>query len=326
VPKNLFKHAKRFLPLIGIAIFVYLIYRLGFQDILDALFSISPIYIIISSLLIIPQALIRNYEWRLIQKEQKIKIGFWQSFKVLFIGNFYGSFTPSYLGILMRVPYMKEKTREPYGKLFINTVIDGVIHTLSLYGMLFIGALIVVGKVPIILYITSVWIISLAIFIIYFIKKERGEKLLRFLIKYFIPRTVKHYFHNFVDTFYADFPRIRKLILPFIIGILTWVIVFSQEYIIVLSLGITIPYIYFLLIFPIANVAGFLPVTFAGLGVRELTSIFLFSTFFGLAEEKVFVFTLVGFVITDVLVGFIGFLFSLAETRKRGKPLEFAFN
>jgi glycosyltransferase 2 family protein len=326
VPKKLFKQAKRFLPIIGIAIFLYLIYRLGFEKITDAILSIPPIYIILSISLTVPLVIIRNYEWQIIQREQKIKIGFWQSLKVLFIGNFYGSITPSYLGILMRVPYMKEKTREPYGKLFVNTVIDGVIHTFSLYVMMFIGALLLIRTIPIIFYITSVWIIVLAIVLIYFIKKERGEKLLYLLVKYFIPKKIKHHFHNFVSTFYTDFPRINRLILPLILGVLTWIIVFSQEYIIVLSLGLSIPYLSFLILFPIANVAGFVPITFAGLGTRELTSIFLFSTFFAVAEEKVFVFTVIGFVITDVLPGFIGFILSLTETKKRGKSLESIFN
>jgi uncharacterized protein (TIRG00374 family) len=326
VPKKLFKQAKRFLPLIGIAIFVYLIYRLGFEKITDAILSIPPIYIILSISLTVPLVIIRNYTWQIIQREQKIKIGFWQSLKVLFIGNFYGSITPSYLGILMRVPYLKEKTREPYGKLFVNTVIDGVIHTFSLYVMMFIGALLLIRTIPIIFYITSVWIIVLVILLIYFIKKERGEKLLYLLVKYFIPKKIKHHFHNFVGTFYTDFPRINRLILPLFLGVLTWIIVFSQEYIVVLSLGLSIPYLYFLILFPIANVAGFVPITFAGLGTRELTSIFLFSTLFAVAEEKVFVFTLIGFVITDILPGFIGFILSLTETKKRGKPLESIFN
>ena len=146
--------------------------------------------------------------------------------------------------------------------------------------------------------------------------KER-EKLFRLLIQYLIPKKLKTNLYSFVDTFYTDFPEIKKLLLPLILGIFTWIIIFSQEYIIVLALGIDIPYLYFLLLFPIANVVGFIPITFAGLGTRELTAIFLFSTLFGVVEEEVFVFTLLGFVITDIFTGFIGFILSLTETKKR---------
>jgi uncharacterized protein (TIRG00374 family) len=309
------KQIKKFLPLIGIAIFIYLIYSLNVEKIIDAILSIPPIFILLSLSLTIPRIIIRNYAWQLIQKEQKIRISFLQSLKVFLIGYFYGSITPAYVGQLMRVPYMKDKTKEPYGKLFVNTVIENVIHTLSLYVMMIFGALLALGTIPELFFLTVIWIIILALILLYFIKKERGEKLFLILVKSLIPRKFKNHFNKFIGTFYIDFPKIKKLIAPFILGFFTWIIIFSQEYIIVLALGLDIPYLYFLLIFPIANFAGFIPITFAGIGTRELTSIFLFSTLFSVTEEKVFVFTLLGFIITDIFTGFIGFIASLTEAK-----------
>lgn len=315
--RKIFKQAKKFLPLIGIAIFVYIVYNLDIEKIIVVFLSINPIFIICSLALTIPRLIIRNTAWQIIQKEQKITISFFQSLKIFLIGYFYGSITPGYIGQLMRVPYMKEKTGAPYGKLFVNSLVEIIIHTLSLYGMMFIGALLVMGVLPELLYISGIWVVLLAIILFYFIKRERGEKLFHLLIQYLIPKKLKTNLYRFVDTFYTDFPEIKKLLLPLILGIFTWIIIFSQEYIIVLALGIDIPYLYFLLLFPIANVVGFIPITFAGLGTRELTAIFLFSTLFGVGEEEVFVFTILGFVITDIFTGFIGFILSLTETKKR---------
>lgn len=315
--RKIFKQAKKFLPLIGIAIFVYIVYNLDIEKIIVVFLSINPIFIICSLTLTIPRLIIRNTAWQIIQKEQKITISFFQSLKIFLIGYFYGSITPGYIGQLMRVPYMKEKTGAPYGKLFVNSLMETIIHTLSLYGMMLIGALLVMGVLPELLYISGTWVVLLAIILFYFVKRERGEKLFRLLIQYLIPKKLKTNLYRFVDTFYTDFPEIKKLLLPLILGIFTWIIIFSQEYIIVLALGIDIPYLYFLLLFPIANVVGFIPITFAGLGTRELAAIFLFSTLFGVVEEEVFVFTLLGFVITDIFTGFIGFILSLTETKKR---------
>ncbi|MCK5258249.1 MAG: flippase-like domain-containing protein, partial [Thermoplasmatales archaeon] len=309
--RKIFKQAKKFLPLIGIAIFVYIVYNLDIEKIIVVFLSINPIFIICSLTLTIPRLIIRNTAWQIIQKEQKITISFFQSLKIFLIGYFYGSITPGYIGQLMRVPYMKEKTGAPYGKLFVNSLMETIIHTLSLYGMMLIGSLLVMGVLPELLYISGTWVVLLAIILFYFVKRERGEKLFRLLIQYLIPKELKTNLYRFVDTFYTDFPEIKKLLLPLILGIFTWIIIFSQEYIIVLALGIDIPYLYFLLLFPIANVVGFIPITFAGLGTRELTAIFLFSTLFGVVEEEVFVFTLLGFVITDIFTGFIGFILSL---------------
>jgi len=314
---ELFKSVKKYLPLIGIAIFVYLIFSLDINKIKDAILSINPIFLVFAIIPMLPRVIIRNHVWQLILKEQKIHISYVESLKIYLIGYFYGSITPGYMGQLIRIPFMKEKTGEPYGKLFVNTLIETIIHSLSLYGMMIMGALLVVWAMPQIFTITIIWIIILGIVLFYFIKKERGEKLFYILIKYFIPKNLKKNLNIFVDTFYTDFPRIKKLVIPLIIGISTWVIIFSQEYIIVLGMGLDIPYLYFLLLFPIANVAGFIPITFAGLGTREFTSIFIFSTIFGVTKEEVFVFTLVGFIITDILTGFIGFILSLTEARTK---------
>jgi len=319
VTKKIFKHAKKLLPFIGIAILIYTIYTLDIEKIKNAFFSIKPIFIILALSLTLPRVLIRNYAWQLIQKEHNIKLTFFQSLKIFLIGYFYGSITPGYLGQLMRVPYMKEKTGEPYGKLFVNSSIESIVHSSSIYITMIIGALLVVETFPGIFLIAIVWIIILASIIIYFIKKERGEKLFYILIKYLIPKKLKHNLNRFVQTFYNDFPKINKLIIPFILGLFTWIIIFSQEYIIVIALGLNIPYIWFLLVFPLANAAGFLPITFAGLGTRELAAIVLFSTLFAVAEEKIFVVSLLGFIITDLFTGFIGFLATLTEASEKHK-------
>jgi len=315
--KNWFRVAKKFLPLIGIIIFIFTIYNLNTEKIIDAFLSINPLFIVLSTLLTIPVLIIRNYSWQIILKEQKISVGYWQSLKIYLIGIFYSSITPGYLGILMKIPYLKEKTGAPYGKLFVNVIINSITSNLSLYGVIIVGAIIVIGTFPELIIISVMWAIILAVILLYFIRKERGEKLLYALIKYLIPKKLKHDFNRFVNTFYIDFPRLRILILPFILGIIKWIIILSQEYIIVLAVGADIPYLYFLLLFPVANVAGYIPISFAGLGVRELTAIVIFSTLFAVQEEKILVFTLVGFIITDIFIAFAGFLLTLTEAGKK---------
>ncbi len=226
---------------------------------------------------------------------------------------FYGSISPGYSGQLMRVPYLKERTGEPYGKLFINTIVETFIHSFSLYGMMIIGAFMAIGTLPELLPITIAWMITFALLAVYFTKKERGEKFFGILITYLIPRKLKSHLNALVNTFYSDFPRFKVMILPYLLGIITWIIVFSQEYLILLGMGLQIPYFAFLLLFPIANVAGFIPITFGGLGTRELTAIFIFTTLFSVASEQILVLSLVGFIITDLFLGFLGFLLSLTR-------------
>ncbi len=322
VQYHLFSRLKKFFPIIGIFLFIYTIYILDIGKIIEAFLSIDPIFLLIALPLTIPHIIIRNKAWLLIQKEQNIHIPFWISLKIFLIGYFYGSITPAYVGQLMRIPYMKEQTNEPYGKLFINSFLETTLHTLSLYGMIFIGALLVLGSFPHLLYLIIAWFVILTVIIAFFIDKKRGEKAFHFLVRHLAPSRLKPYFTQFFDTFYHDFPMIRSLFLPGFIAMFTWIIVFSQEYLIVMALDLDIPYLYFLLLFPVANAAGFLPITFAGLGTREFTAVIIFSTLFNVPGEQVFVVSLLGFIITDIVIGLIGLVVAVFDARSKGVSLK----
>jgi len=313
VANKIFKYAKKFLPLIGIIILIYLVFRLDVEKIKDAFLSIQPIYILFSLSLTIPALFFRNYSWQLVQKEQKIKLSFIQSLKILLIGSFYAIFTPGFLGHLIRVPYMKEKTGEPYGKLFVNVFIEVTLRTTVVILMMLAGSLLILGMFSqIFVYIILIVVIWLLL-LLYFIKRERGERLFNSLIKYFLPNRLKDSSYKFVNTFYTDFPKIRRLIIPLVVGTFAIILVNFQIYLFVMALGINIPYLYFLLLTPIATIISFLPITVAGLGTRELTSVWLFSTLFAAPKEGILVVTILGFLATDIFEGFLGFLVSLTE-------------
>jgi uncharacterized protein (TIRG00374 family) len=319
VSDKIINYIKKFLPLIGIIVLIIIIINLDLEKIKEAFLSINPIFIVLSLSLLLPIIIIKIYTWQIILKEQKIKLNFSQLLKIYMIGYFYSSITPGFLGHLMRIPYVKEKTGEPYGKLFVNIFIDTTVRTIAEYLIILIGALIIFGDFPEILIIYIVLFTIIGLILYYFIKKERGEKFFYKLVKYFIPKKLKVNLYKFIDTFYDDFPKLNQLIVPFILGIVVWILIFSQEYIVVYAMSVNIPYIYFLVIFPIANIAGYLPITIAGLGMREFTSIMIFSTLFSVTKEEVLVFTLVGFVITDIFPGSLGFIFCLTEAQDKGR-------
>jgi len=315
VRDKLFKYLKKILPFIGLIFFIlYITFSFNFTDIKEAFLRVSPIFIFISLVLTIPGVIIRNYAWQIVLKEQGIQISFLQSLKVFLIGYFYGSFTPGFYGQLMRIPYLKEKTRQPYGKLFVSTFIEITIRGFSVYLMILIGGLIFLSFIKEIFYVILVWFIIFSSVIFYFIKKERGEKIFYLLVKYFIPKRYKVSLNSFISTFYNDFPCIRVLIIPVLISVITWVLIFTQYYIFVITLGLQIPYIAFLFLFPIANVAGFIPITIAGVGIREITAITIFTTIYNVTKEEILVVSLLGFIIIDIVTGFVGFLLSLTET------------
>lgn len=317
MPATLPRWLKFVLPFIGLLFFVYLIYTLNLGKIVDAFLSIDPRFIVIALLLAIPVLVIRVFAWQWICRAQNIQISYPRLTKIYLIGLFYGIGTPGYLGQLMRVPYMKESSGQRYGKLFVNVVLETYLHTFSLYIMMVIGAIVIAGLLPEALWGALLWAgVALAVFL-FLMNRERGEWLFRHLVRFFLPKRVRGRASSFTETFYHDFPRLRVLIVPIVLGALTWVLMFSQEYMIVLGLHLPIPYLYFLVLFPIANTAGFIPISIAGLGTREATAILLFTTLFAVAPADIFVVSLMGLIVTDGVLSLVGFFLSLTEARKR---------
>ncbi len=306
---------KFILPFVGLAFFVFLIYTISPQNIVTAFLSIDVRYILAAFTLTIPILVIRIYAWQWINRSQHIHIGNLRMLKIYLMGLFYGVGTPGYLGQIMRVPYMKNVTGAPYGKLFVNVVLETFVHTLSLYVMMVCGAILVVGMLPQLLWFTILWILVVLAVFLFLVKKERGDRLFQGLVRLLIPRKVRGQVSSFTETFYQDFPRLRILAVPVLLGALTWVLTFTQEYFIVLALGLPIPYLVFLLLYPVANTAGFLPISIAGLGTREFTAIAIFTTLFMVSSADVFVVSIAGFMVTDVFLAVIGFFLTMTEAR-----------
>jgi len=321
VTKNYTSYFKKITPLIGILLLVYIISTLDLNKIKELIFSINPLALILVIGISIIWLILRNYVWQIIQKEQKIDIPFWTSLKIFVIGHFYCTFTPGYLGHVMRVPYMKEKTNQPYGKLFVNILIEASIRTLAIFCLFFIGSLLLLSMFPHIFTIGFVIFLIMIITLFYFMKKERGEKVFYFFIKNLIPKKYKEKFYSFVDTFYQDFPKTNKLIIPFILSFFIWIIIFTQEYLLAYLIGVNIPYFSFIFLFPIANLAGYIPLTFGGLGFREFTSILIFTTLFSVSREEIFLFTILGYLLLDILTGVVGFTLSLSEFDNSAKKI-----
>lgn len=321
--KNLGNKLRKILPILGIILLAYTIYSLDIEKIKNAFFSIKPIFVFLSLSLIIPHILLRNYSWKLILKEHKIKLSFLQSLKIFLIGYFYATMTPGFVGKILRITYIKDKTGEPYGKLFVNTVIESIVHISPLFAMVVLGSLFLIETIPEMFFFSICFVITLFIILFYFLREERGERVFLALIKYLIPEKMETSLYNFVGTFYRDFPKVKKLLFPTFIGFFTWILVFSQYYMFVWALDLDIPYFYFILIFPVASLIGMIPISFAGIGTRELTAVTLFSFLFSISGEKILVVSLLGFFISDIVTGLIGFVLSLTESTKRLSFLPF---
>jgi len=302
----------KILPLIGVLIFIYLIYRIGFDEIIGA-FAIQNITpFIIAFVVMILIFTVQTLKWQSILKLQKYNIPFFTLLKIHLISYFYGLITPAKAGTLIRINYLKKITHDSLTKCSSNTIIDkildfSVVLTLAFLGVLFFIQSLVDYILPFIILLVICIALSLTL-----LKKERTEKILKFFYRFLLPKKykakAKHYFYEF----YSNFPKRRKLVIPLILTVITWILIYSLSYFIGISIGIDLPYHYFILLFPITTIAAMIPISPSGLGVREITLIGLFGQY-GVASELLVALSILTFIINGVIPAFFGWLFSMQK-------------
>lgn len=296
---------KNYLPIIGIAIFIYLLLKIGISKIFNSIIKADISFLIIACFLTLVLFFFQTLKWHLIARKQKIPINFKDSFKINLIGNFYGFVTPSKLGTIIRAEYLKKYTGG-IGKGLSNFFLDKILDFCSLFFLLLVFSFILGEKlvqVSILYFLVPFFIFALMLVI--FINKKIATFPLRLFYKTLLPKKLKKKAKLTFDSFYEDMPtKKRNILFFFLINVITWIITYLATFFVGLSVGINLNFLHYLAIIPIGTIISFIPITINGLGTREATLISLFSLF-GIEATKVFSMSILTLIITGAIPALI---------------------
>ncbi len=296
----------RILPIIGIALFVYLIYTTGISNLLDALKHIN-VLLFLSSLLIIPVIIIlQTYKWRILLKQQGIAIPFGHLILMQLKSSFYGTVTPGKIGSFIKIHYVKQESGKDIGQSAQSVILDRFLDTITIFLMAFLGAVFIihVTRETTFIFIAAIILIAIAFYIL--LNKRFMKFFLRIFFKVLISKKIKQMVENSFETFYHNMPHKRNLIIPFLVNVLTWTIIYTAPYLIARSLGITqIPFLAFISMYAISTIISIIPITVSGIGTREASLVGLFSLY-SIPAELTITMSLLSFFTGTVLVACIG--------------------
>jgi len=291
------------LPFIGIVIFIYILFKIDLGQVLTEIWGADLLFLFGALILILVLIIIQTIKWYMIARKQKIRVPFSVALKINFISNFYGFITPSKLGTLIRADYLKKYGS--FSKGITNFVIDKAMDIFSLFSLAIIMGYFFKDRFNFFSwgYLIIILIVFILLFLVFYNPKS-SRLLLGFLYRHLIPKKLKDKIDVDFDSFYADLPKKRFLILVFGVNILTWINTYLITYLVGLSLGINLPFVYFLAILPLATIVAQIPITINGLGTREAALIGLFS-FFGIAAVKVFSMSILSMILASILPAII---------------------
>ena len=317
----------RFLPLIGISIFLYLLYRIGIGEIGRSLAHCDLKLICLAIPVFVPAVFLKTYRWRLLLGKQKIRLSFSSLLKFALIGEFYGFVTPGKLGSFFRVYLLKQKVDRRVGECTVSVLVDRILDIFALVLFAIIGSVLLIGRTPMFLIAVSSFLLSLFLLFGVIIGKRRSRYAFTKIINSLIPGKLMGKLKPEIDSFYSNLPRMSILLWPYFLSLVIWFLLYTQLYIVAIALNVKMPFFYFTSILPISQIIGLIPITVSGLGTRDATFVFLLSLF-GVTAEKAFSLSLLGYVVVAGLPAFYGWISALEHSivSKIGNDRHFAAN
>lgn len=308
---------KRFLPIIGIIILIYVLTTLDGAAIIAVFTSLHPLHIILSFLSIIPIILFFCFVWYLILKCHNISVSYVYVIKNLFIGFFYGFITPGGFGAYTKALYLRDESGEPLHKCTVNVLL---LNTIDYMGLLTPG---IIGGFFLSSYHPYLFPLFLLVFILFLVllttllKRKTGNIIFEKLVKYkLLSLEKKDKWFTHLDLLYSDIPRVKDLFIPYVLAVLGWVAWFVILFFIAKLFAIHVPLLTFLFMISVVSVLASLPISIYGLGTREAAMIWMFS-FYEIPVENIVSFSLFWFVILWLTPSIIGAIVTTFEGRTR---------
>ena len=218
------------------------------------------------------------------------KVIFYQAFKATTIAYTYNLFLPAKTGDFFRHKYLDLKIT--FKKFFKINIVEKLISLFVLLVLVFLSFVISDIDISNVINLSklniSLIFILVILFNLYFVKK-------------FISKDK-----------YLE----KKILNFFLFDILIWSLQFLQMFLIVSILNIDIGFFEVVLIFGISIIAGLIPISIGGFGVRDYVIFFLFTNLN--IEANIFI-VLILFNIRYLLPVIIGFLFSILNFQNAQK-------
>jgi len=269
---------KKWLPIVGIILFIYILWKVNVLNVIIEIFEANVFLLVVSFFLVVLGLVTQTLKWFVIARKQKINVGFAEAFKINFISNFYGFITPSKVGSVIRAEYLK-KYNGNIGKGLCNFVLDKILDTSSVIFIVILFSFIFKDKFDVPIGVFTSMFLGFILLTLFFINKKRSKFVLGVFYRRFIPEKMKDRAKGTFESFYENIPAKRYFVFFFLLNLVNWIVIYSVSYVIALSLGIDVPFIYFLAIMPIGTLVAMIPVSINGLGTREAVLISLFGLF-----------------------------------------------
>ena len=317
------KKIKYFLQVLGPIIFIYILFQIDYQLLFEEIKLLKWPFLVLATIFMILEIMIKSLRWQCILSSLDIILSKSKCLSLHWLGIFVGVITPGRFGELIKIYFLKNKGYSAF-RSFFSVILDRIIDIFILLFfvfLIFIFFLRDIGTYMIVLSIILLLIIIL-IFLL-FNQKSWLNKFFGKIIQKVFPINFKDYSNFSFSKLWQGIKTLRKkqIIYFSIYLIIAWLFYFISRYFIALSLGLNLSFLNVSIISILVAIVTILPISVAGLGIREVSVIYLFSLF-GLNKEiallfSLFIFTIDIFAVSFGLIPYLKESFLIKNTKKQ---------
>lgn len=306
-----------FLARVGISagILIFLFRRIGLERIIEVLAGINKPVLILASLLILFAYIIGFFRWKMLLEGADLNLSRSLILRSFCIGFFSNLFFPSTIGAdLFRsadLSFASHRPRQVVASVVLDRLSGYAALTVVALGALLLGYRLV--KEMAVFFALGVIAVLLAGILTILFNNFAFSKVSKFLS--FFGRAGEALSSLHCEIY--KFREKKKIIsISFLYSLVMQLIVPLSFYLLSLALGTKISLIYFFIFVPIIAAISVLPVSMAGLGLREASSMFFFTTA-GMSAEIAVTISLLSFFIVFILGIAGGVIYVFAFSRRR---------
>jgi len=256
-------------------IFYYLVDSRQFVQLLAAA-KLS--FLLLCIALIAADRFVMAWKWMILLRAQGSGVSFRDITELTFVSTFFGLFLPSILGGDVVRAYSLTKNISDANLSISSVLLDRTIGISSMMAVSLVSALVSYRYIadPRILMVVFLFAVVFGIFVL-LVFSSSGPKLLEMILPLKGLGTLREKLKGIYDSF-LQFKAYKKVLFyAAVLSVTVQIMRIVGVYISSLALNLSTSFVYFLIFIPLTIILSLLPVSIAGIGIREGAYIYFFT-------------------------------------------------
>jgi uncharacterized protein (TIRG00374 family) len=265
---------------VSVGLIVFLVMRIGMDEILSSLGKTNPLWLLGAIILITASYWLGSVQWALLLKGEEIHLPYRMTLEYYYVGLFFNNFLPSQLGGDMFRMFDIRRTTSDTAAAISTVFLDRVFGLLLMSGLAIFSAPFIIVRHHLnsqfgvfILFLIAGWTLLL-----FFLFSKRAARPMAWVFEKIVSRRFHIRCRQIYEKIYL-FGRKKKLLISVLmISLIVQAARILTHYLLCRALGLSTPVTYFFLFIPAVAILASLPVSIGGLGIREQTAVILFAS------------------------------------------------